>query len=76
MILTAIVAIGWVAAKMANGGKYLLSIGNFAISETYMAVLVALVGTIIFSLIFKQTKEEIADREETKRVLAEKMAQE
>ena len=76
MILTAIVAIGWVAAKMANGGKYLLSIGSFAISETYMAVIVALVGTIVFSLIFKQTKEEIADREATKKALAEMMAKE
>ena len=76
MILTAIVAVGWVAAKMANGSKYLLSIGSFAISETYMAVIVAFVGTIIFSLIFKQTKEEVAEREANKKALAERMAQE
>ena len=76
MILTAIVAVGWVALKMANGGKYLLSIGSFAISETYMAVIVALVGTVVFSLIFRQTRQEIADREATKASLQQMMSQE
>ena len=74
MILTAIVAIGWVGVKLVTG-SYPIKIGSFAITETYAAVVVALVATIIFSLIFKQTKEEKADRDATKAHLAKLMAE-
>ncbi|MDR0446230.1 MAG: sodium:solute symporter family protein [Oscillospiraceae bacterium] len=63
MCLTALVAIFWkvfqiattvtdVAGKVITKGHYPLSIGTFAITETYAAVAVALVATIVFSLIF------------------------
>ena len=74
MILTAIVAIGWVGVKLVTG-SYPIKIGSFAITETYAAVVVALVATIIFSLIFKQTKQEKADRDATKAHLAKLMAE-
>jgi solute:Na+ symporter, SSS family len=73
MILTAIGAIGWVAIKLVTG-SYPLKFGDFAITETYVAVVIALVCTIIFSLIFKQSKEEFEAREATEKELAEKMA--
>ena len=74
MILTAIVAIGWVGVKLVTG-SYPIKIGSFAITETYAAVVVALVATIIFSLIFKQTKQEKADRDATKAHLAKLMSE-
>lgn len=52
MILTALVAISWVAIKVATG-SYPLYIGSFAVTETYAAVVVAFITMIIFSLIFK-----------------------
>ncbi len=73
MILTAVGAIGWVAIKLVTG-SYPLSFGDFAISETYIAVVIALVCTVLFSLIFKPTKEEVANKEATEKELAEKMA--
>lgn len=46
MILTFASAIIWVAIKLISG-KYPLSIGNFAITETYVAVIVAFLATVI-----------------------------
>lgn len=56
MILTGIVAVGWVVAKMVTG-HYPIS---DAITETYAAVVVAFVATIVFSKIFpkKQSIEK------------------
>ena len=51
MILTAIVAVSWVAIKIATG-HYPIVIGSFAITETYAAVVVAFVTTVLFSLFF------------------------
>ena len=73
MILTAIVAVGWVAIKLATG-SYPIKIGSFAITETYAAVVVAAICTIVFSLIFKPTAIESAEREQTKKALKEAMA--
>ena len=64
---------GWVAIKLATG-SYPIKIGSFAITETYAAVVVAAICTIIFSLIFKPTKIESAEREQTKKALKEAMA--
>ena len=65
MIITAVVAVGWVGVKLATG-RYPIVIGNFAITETYAAVVVAAVCTIIFSLVFKPSEIEMAEREHTK----------
>ncbi len=51
MILTAVAAVAWVAIKLVTGA-YPIVIGNFAITETYMAVIVAFVCTIVFSFVF------------------------
>jgi len=68
MILTAVVAVGWVAVKLATG-SYPLVIGNFAVSETYAAVVVAAIATFVFSLICKPSEMELAGREATKDAL-------
>ena len=73
MIITAVVAVGWVGVKLVSG-SYPLSIGSFTITETYAAVVAALVCTIVFSLICKPTKEELAAREATKKALQEALA--
>ncbi|MBP5166260.1 MAG: hypothetical protein ILP09_03280, partial [Oscillospiraceae bacterium] len=73
MILTAVVAVGWVAAKLI-AGSYPITIGSFAVTETYAAVVVAAVCTLVFSLIFKPTEIEAAEREQTKKLLKEAMA--
>ncbi|MDR2421344.1 MAG: sodium:solute symporter family protein [Oscillospiraceae bacterium] len=63
MCLTALVAIFWkvfqiattvtdAAGKVVEKGRYPLSVGSFAITETYAAVVVAFAATIIFSLAF------------------------
>ena len=52
MIVTAIVAIAWVAYKLV-AGHYPVVIGSFAITETYAAVITALISMIIFSLLLK-----------------------
>ena len=65
MWLTAVVAVAWVGFKLAVG-HYPIVIGNFPISETYAAVVVAAVCTIVFSLICKPSEIEIAEREATK----------
>ena len=69
MICTAVAAVAWVAIKLATG-SYPLSIGSFAISETYIAVVVAFVCTIVFSLIFKPSEIELAERDRTHKELA------
>ncbi|MDR0570177.1 MAG: sodium:solute symporter family protein [Clostridiales Family XIII bacterium] len=55
MVLTAIVAVGWVAVKLASGGYPLGPV----ITETYAAVVAAAVATIVFSLIFPKKKDGI-----------------
>ena len=65
MWLTAVVAVAWVGYKLA-AGHYPLVIGNFPVSETYAAVVVAAVCTIVFSLICKPSEIEVAQREATK----------
>ena len=65
MICTAVAAVAWVAIKLATG-SYPLKFGSFAVSETYIAVVVAAVCTIIFSLVFKPSEIEMAEREQTK----------
>ena len=65
MICTAVAAVAWVAIKLATGA-YPLKFGSFAVSETYIAVVVAFVCTIVFSLIFKPTEVELRERETTK----------
>ena len=72
MWLTAIVAVGWVAIKLATG-SYPIVIGSFAVSETYAAVVVAAVCTIVFSLIFKPSEIEVAEREATKSAVRKAM---
>ena len=73
MWLTAIVAVGWVGIKLATG-SYPIVIGSFAVSETYAAVVVAAVCTIVFSLIFKPSELEMAEHEATKKAVREAMA--
>ncbi|MDR0906126.1 MAG: sodium:solute symporter family protein [Oscillospiraceae bacterium] len=48
MVLTGIVAIGWVVIKMATGSYPIAS----WLTETYAAVIVAFVATVVFSFIF------------------------
>jgi SSS family solute:Na+ symporter len=72
MICTAVAAVAWVAIKLATG-SYPLKFGSFAVSETYIAVVVAAVCTVIFSLIFKPTELELAEREATKREVRKAM---
>jgi SSS family solute:Na+ symporter len=71
MCLTAVVAIFWkvfqitttvsdAAGKVLAKGRYPLSIGGFAITETYAAVVVAFAATIIFSLAFPKRRTETA----------------
>jgi SSS family solute:Na+ symporter len=69
MICTAVAAVAWVAIKLATGA-YPLKFGSFAVSETYVAVVVAFVCTIVFSLIFKPSEMELAERERTHKDLA------
>ena len=73
MLCTAVAAIAWVAIKLATG-SYPLKFGSFAVSETYIAVVVAAVCTVVFSLIFKPTPIELAEREQTKKDLKTAMA--
>ena len=69
MWCTGIVAIGWVAIKLITG-DYLIH----GFSETYAAVIVAVVATIVFSMIFKPTPEEQAEKAERDAALKAKMA--
>ncbi len=58
MILTAVVAVSWVAIKIITG-SYPIVIGSFAVTETYAAVVVAFVTMIIFSLIFPNKGDKV-----------------
>ena len=58
IILTAVVAVGWVAWDLVFG-SYPIVIGGFAVSETYAAVVTAFVSTIVFSLIFPKQEKTI-----------------
>ncbi len=69
MWCTGIVAIGWVAVKLIRG-SYLIP----GVSETYAAVVVAVVATIVFSLIFKPSPEEAAEKAQRDAALREKMS--
>ena len=70
MVCTGVVAVLWVAVKLITGA-YPISIGSFAITETYAAVVVAAVCMLIFSKIFKPTVEEIARKKPAKQIIAE-----
>ena len=69
MWCTGIVAVGWVAIKLITG-SYLIP----GFSETYAAVIVAAVATVVFSYIFKPSAEERAEKEQKMAALKEKMA--
>ena len=69
MWCTGIVAVGWVAIKLVRGA-YLIP----GFSETYAAVIVAVVATIVFSMIFKPSPEEAAEKAQKMAALKEKMA--
>ncbi|MDR1042760.1 MAG: sodium:solute symporter family protein [Clostridiales Family XIII bacterium] len=60
MVLTAIVAVAWVAIKMASGHYPISDV----LTETYAAVIVAFIATILFSLIFpkKSSEQDSNDR--------------
>ena len=58
MILTAVVAVSWVAIKIITG-SYPIVIGSFAVTETYAAVVIAFVTMIIFSLIFPNKGDKV-----------------
>ena len=70
MVCTGVVAVLWVAVKLITGA-YPLSIGSFAITETYAAVVVAAVCMLVFSKIFKPTVEELARKKPAKQIIAE-----
>ena len=53
MILTGLVAVFWKVFQIINGVYPI----NNKITETYAAIVVALVATVVFSLIFKRDKE-------------------
>ena len=69
MWCTGIVAVGWVAIKLIMG-SYLIP----GFTETYAAAIVAVVATIVFSLIFKPTPEEAAEKAQKMAALKERMA--
>ena len=69
MWATGIVAIGWVAYKLIAGAYPIAGV-----SETYAAAAVAVVATVIFSLIFKPSAEEAAEKAEKMAALKAKMA--
>ncbi len=61
VIVTFLCCIAWVGVKIVTG-SYPLSIGGFAVSETYLGVVLACVTIALFSRIFKQTDIERAAR--------------
>ena len=74
MVLTGVSAIGWVGVKLVSGA-YPLSIGTFAITETYVAVGMSLISMIVFSFIFKPDAEEKALKIATDKQIKEVLAQ-
>jgi len=91
MVLTGVSAIAWVGIKLANvadaaanglsasdipWGGYPMGIGpDFAISETYVAVGIAIITMLIFSFIFKPNDEEKALKLATDKQIKEVLAQ-
>jgi len=61
VLVTFVCCIAWVGAKIATG-RYPLYIGSFAISETYLGVVLACVTIVLFSKIWPQTEIEKAAR--------------
>lgn len=61
VLVTFVCCVAWVAAKIAMG-QYPLVIGSFAVSETYLGVVLACITIILFSKLFKQTALEKAAR--------------
>ena len=57
MLVTFLCCIAWVGVKIATG-KYPLYIGSFAISETYLGVVLACLTIIVFSMIFPKKEGE------------------
>ena len=68
MICTAVISVAWVAFKLLTG-EYPMAIGSFEISETYAAVVVAFVCTIVFSLMFNPTELEMKEKAERLRAV-------
>ena len=58
VLVTFVCCIAWYIPKLI-GGSYLVSIGSFAITETYLGVILACVTIVIFSLIFPRGEEEL-----------------
>ena len=75
MVCTGVVAVAWVAVKLITG-SYPIVIGSFAITETYAAVVVAAVCTILFSKIFPASQAELDAFVPTKQIIAEAAARE
>ena len=61
VLVTFVCCVAWVGVKIATG-RYPLYIGSFAISETYLGVVLACLTIIVFSLAFPQTEIERAAR--------------
>ena len=57
VLVTFLCCIAWVGVKIATG-KYPLYIGSFAISETYLGVVLACITIIVFSLMFRKGDPE------------------
>ncbi len=60
VIVTFLCCIAWVGVKIATG-RYPLYIGSFAISETYLGVVLACVSIVLFSTIFKKEDRELRE---------------
>ncbi len=61
VLVTFVCCVAWVGVKIVTG-RYPLYIGSFAISETYLGVILACVTIVLFSTIWKQTDLEKAAR--------------
>ena len=59
VLITFVICVSYVAAKLVIG-QYPIVIGNFAVSETYVGVIVACICIVVLSKIFKQTELEKA----------------
>lgn len=58
MVVTSIAMVFWAGFKVAVG-HYPLSMGSFEITDTYAAVIVAIVAGFVFGKIWPKTKEEL-----------------
>ncbi len=61
VIVTFLCCVAWVAVKIVTG-SYPLSIGGFAITETYLGVVLACLTILIFSRLWPKTELEKAAR--------------